>query len=126
MPIDYIIGNGRVLTTGQGVVTFEEIYQMALCQRKDPAFRGHFDELLDLTQIEALQLSEAELQRIAAVSPFGNGSRRAIAVTQDLHYGLSRMYEAFQESQGAKMRVFRSLPAALAWLDGSEADSEVL
>ncbi len=117
MPIDYVIENERVITVGKGVVTFQEIYQMAMRQIEDPAFRSEFDELLDLTEAEKLQLSKSELQELADISPFDPNSRRAFAASDDLAFGLTRMYQVFQEPTGAEVCIFRNLVEATKWFD---------
>ena len=55
-------------------------------------------------------------RRLAERDPFAAGSRRAIVATGNLVYGMSRMYMAYSDGQGAEMRVYRSLEAARQWL----------
>jgi hypothetical protein len=43
--------------------------------------------------------------------------RMAHIAPQDLIYGVARMYSMLSSSSSAEMRVFRSMPEALAWLD---------
>jgi tetrahydromethanopterin S-methyltransferase subunit E len=43
-------------------------------------------------------------------------SRVAMVATTDVHYGLSRMYQAFRSDSPLDLRVFRDMREARTWL----------
>jgi hypothetical protein len=107
-----------VLTTLLGVVTAAEAFAHQESLASDPEFRPEFNQLIDSTGAEKLDLSSVELRKLATRNFFSQGSRRALLVRGTLLYGVGRMLVTFRELAGAKeeMQIFQDRNEALAWL----------
>ena len=89
----------------------------------DPAVAG-YDELVDMTQVEEIQLpSHARARELAELSASmdhpAHETRFAIVAPQNVAFGIGRMYEMLREMQpgsGKKVGVFRTTEEALAFL----------
>jgi hypothetical protein len=119
MPLFYKIYKERrlVMSTGSGVVTFADGLAHQEKLRKDPDFAPTFSQLMDLSQVIKIEVTSAELARLARASAFAFDSRRAAVVTNDFAFGLARMFEMHRNILGEKgIRIFRNLDAALDWV----------
>lgn len=126
MPIDYSIDHEKrlVLTRSYGKLTDDEIlaYQRDVWSRDDVA---GYDELVDLSGVEEFDtLSASKLREIAALAAGmdtpDSKSRFAMVAPQGLHFGLSRMYEAFRQlnpGSTKSVRTFTRREDAIAWLE---------
>jgi hypothetical protein len=130
MPIEYQIDHARrlVAAQGRGVLSDQDVfeYQQAVWSRPDVA---GYDELMDMRAVERIiELSADRVVRLAALSAAmddGRPSRFAIVASQDLAFGLGRMYQthrSLQESSTKEVGVFRTLGDAVAFL-GIEGDA---
>lgn len=117
MPVKYRIVNelDLVWTTWDGVVTLEDGMQHNALLRADPDFHPAMRQLSDARGAESA-VSEPDIRGLARRSAFGPESRRAILVSDDALFGVSRMYESRAQTAG-EVRVFRSLSEALDWLE---------
>jgi hypothetical protein len=119
MPAFYNIDKERhfVMSTGSGVITSADLLAHQEKLLADLGFSPDFSQLWDLTQVTKVDLTTEELHRLAGRSIFSSASRRAIVVSSDLVFGLSRMFEIFRETLGEKgIRVFRNFDDALDWV----------
>ncbi|MBP7777096.1 MAG: hypothetical protein KA371_08215 [Acidobacteria bacterium] len=82
----------------------------------DPAFRPTFRHLVDLRSVVRMDLSPSAIRDVAKAGLFAPGARRAFLAPKDIHYGLSRMLQAFVEIEGSEIGVFRTAAEAAAWL----------
>ena len=69
-----------VFSTFHGVVTADEIRIANQGLLDAPAFESSFRQLLDHKKATELDLTAEEIQTLAGISPFGEGSRRAFLV----------------------------------------------
>lgn len=103
-----------------GEINEAELVDAARKLAADPSIPPGRRELVDLSGIEATDVTAAALRRVAHIYAETDvrpeESRVAIVAPGDLYYGLSRMYEAFREPSPLEIRVFRDLPEARAWL----------
>ena len=119
MPAYYKIDKERrlVMSTGSGVLTMTDALAHQEKLLKDPDFSPGFSQLMDLTQVTNVEFGTEDLRRLAQRSIFSPDSRRAILVSSDVVFGLSRMFEIFRETLGETgIRVFRNLDDALEWV----------
>jgi hypothetical protein len=119
MPAYYNIDKERrlVMSTGSGVLTMTDALAHQEDLLKDPDFSPRFSQLMDLTQVTKVEFGTEDLRRLAQRSIFSPDSRRAILVSSDVVFGLSRMFEIFRETLGETgIRVFRNLDDALEWV----------
>ena len=119
MPIRYIIDriNQRILTHADGLVTFEDISQHLDAEERD---RGlELPELFDARgattnvttqQVRTLVSRAAALLRRIRLGP------TAIVATDDVVFGMARMYAILTEDAGARVEVFRDVESANRWL----------
>ncbi|HUB80500.1 MAG TPA: hypothetical protein VMB03_16965 [Bryobacteraceae bacterium] len=117
MPVSYKIDKKRrlIVTWGKGRVTFAEARDHQDRLLNDPDFDETFNQLLDATQADTLDLTAEEARIIASRQVVANTSRRAFVATDASVFGMGRMMEAYHGSK-SKTQVFYSLEAALAWL----------
>ena len=119
MPFSYKIDKERkmVMSTGYGVFTLEDALGHQEKLRKDHDFDPGFCQLMDFTHVTKLDLRAEDVRRLAQASIFAPDSRRAILVTRDTAYGLSRMFEILRSTFGEKgIQAFRNLDDALDWV----------
>ena len=118
MPVTFEIDVSRafVTTTVTGTVTVADMltYQATLVAH--PQFSPDFDSLSDFTASDPFTASPDDIRRLAENLPFRPGTRRAYVASSDLHFGLSRMAQAYSAASGLEAQVFRDRAAALAWL----------
>ncbi|MBN1867962.1 hypothetical protein JW916_11795 [Candidatus Sumerlaeota bacterium] len=125
MPIDYRIDHDRrlVIASARGVMTREDAFEYQREAWSRPDVVG-YDELLDMSTVSGTELKSPEEMRDLAVLAAstdvpGRRTRLAIVVGKPLHYGLSRMYQAYRETAPSGMKevgVFHSREEALQWL----------
>jgi hypothetical protein len=123
MPFFYKIDKPRrlVMSTAAGVLTKAEVLSLQDQLRKDPDFDPTFSQLSDLTHVSGMDITGADMRELAARTAFSPKSRRAVIASNDLAYGLARMFEQFRETKGDQgIRVFRKLEDALDWVVGKE------
>jgi hypothetical protein len=130
MPIEHEIDHKRrlVIAKGRGVLTNRDVleYQRGVWSRPDVA---GYDELIDMTGVERIDLSSIEnvrelAQTSAAMDKDNPLSRLAIVAPKDFAFALGRLYETHRgldERSRKTVSVFRSVGEALAWL-GSDRD----
>jgi hypothetical protein len=133
MGIEYRIDDERrmVLAQGCGVVTPENVfaYQREVWSRAELA---GYNELFDMTEVERLEPpskgSVRDLADLAAgMDSSGCSSKFAIVASDDLAFGIGRMYQSYREfdpRSTKEVAVFRSMAAALKWLDAEESDAK--
>jgi hypothetical protein len=116
---DVIDGNRqRLLNHAKGLVTFQELSQHLDAEERD---RGlGLPELFDargattnLTtgQVRTLVQRAADTLRGTALGP------TAIVATDDVTFGMARMYAILTEQAGARVEVFRDIESAKRWLE---------
>ncbi len=125
MPFFYKIDKERklVMSTAAGELIKDEVLTLQDQLRKDPDFDPNFSQLSDLTHVTAMNITGAEMQELAERTAFSPKARRAVIASNDLAFGLARMFEQIREAKGdLGIRVFRKLEDALDWIvnkDGS-------
>jgi len=119
MPIQYVIDSihQRMLTRADGLVTFEDLNQHLDAEERD---RGlELPELFDArgatTDLTAAQVRTL-VQRAADALRRGPLGPTAIVATDDVVFGMARMYAILTEQAGARVEVFRDVESANIWL----------
>jgi hypothetical protein len=119
VPAFYKIDKERklVLSSGNGVLTKEDILGHMDRLSKDPDFDPNFSQVSDFTQITVLEIEPEDVRQLAQRNVFSPSSRRAFVVKDDLQYGLARMFEIHRELNGETgIRVFRTFDEAMDWI----------
>src|SRR5262245_31998352 len=123
MPMHYSMDpkDGRLLTRADGVVTFHDINaHLDVEQHNRDLSRAELIDargaVADLTadQIRVLVQRTADMLRTVDVGP------TAIVTTNDLVFGMARMYALLSEHAGVNAEVFRDMPSATNWLRSIE------
>jgi hypothetical protein len=117
---------GRVLITVWGEASIEGFHAYLGGFLDDPKWRPGMDSLVDLRALDFADLTAAQIRALVDAQARNKvkrgGGRAAIVVSQEVAYGLVRMYEAYADQQVAlRPRVFRSYEEAHAWLDEPSA-----
>jgi hypothetical protein len=92
-----------------------------------------FNELVDMTEVEEIVPPPSDRVRALAnvsaeMDPPDHPSRFAIVASQDLAFGLGRMYGAYRElspRSTKQVAVFRTRKAALNWLGIEEQNLDL-
>lgn len=104
----------------RGEVGEAELVETAAKLASDGAVPPGHRELVDLSRLEQTDVTPGALRRVARIyadtDQRPEDSQVAIVAPGDLFFGLSRMYEAYRDGSGLRMRIFRSLDEARAWL----------
>jgi len=127
MPIRYSIDpiHGRLLTRADGVVTFHDINAHLDVEQRNrdldrPELVDARGATTDLTteQVRRLVHRAADMLRLVDLGP------TAIVTTNDVLYGMARMYSVFAEGVGAAADVFHDAESAKRWLDRLDAEED--
>lgn len=120
MPASYVIDKQRrlVLTTGTGVVTFEDCKQHQDRLLDDPEFDSTYNQLLDLSRASRVLLNESNIRFLVVRHVFTKPSRRAIVSTDaqlmDLMRNAAELRKQFFGDEDVQF--FSSREEALRWL----------
>jgi hypothetical protein len=106
------------MTHADGIVTFDDINaHLDLEQRNRDLNRSELIDArgatTDITseQIRRLVRRAADMLRVVDLGP------TAIVTTDDVVYGMARMYSILAEGVGATAEVFRDMESATRWLE---------
>jgi hypothetical protein len=128
MPCSYVVDKQKrlVLTTAWNRVTFAEAKHHQDQLKDDPSFDPDFNQLLDASAVTAIDMTVAEIKRLARRHIFSSTSRRAFVATSPDVFGVGRLMGAHLEMGRAPLQIhiFYDLAAALEWL-GLDADPRV-
>jgi hypothetical protein len=127
MSFDYHVDpiRGLVISRAWGILTDQDLLAHPRALAEDPLFRPSMNQLTDFREVTDFRVESATIHRIAGLSPFGAGARRALLVGSESLYGMARMYQILRDTAPDDLQVFRELDAALEWL-GLKADADVL
>ena len=129
MPISYRIDPERRLLFIQGTETLSAADLIDLRDRlmNEKSLTPGFNRLFDFRRITRHELSGDDIRTILTSSHFGAPERRAVVVSQDVTFGIIRMFSAYaKDDVGSMIRVFRDFEEACTWLgiDPVEAEKE--
>jgi len=119
MSITYSVdpGSGHLLTRADGVVTFQDIDAHLDVEQRNRDL--HRPELIDArdatTNVTALQV-RLLIKRAASMLRVVDLGPTAIVTTNDVVYGMARMYSILAEGAGVHAEVFRDMRSANSWL----------
>lgn len=112
---------GLALVRASGTVTVEEFTAYRRDLASHPEFREGMHLLVDLSDAR-FEPSAAQVRRLANAGPFSEGSKQAVVVADDLHFGLARMWSMRREGERGSLRPFRTVGEACAWLAVAEEE----
>ena len=127
MPVTALVDpdTGIAHYSATGDLTRDDVLAIITKVYSDPAFRSPWLSMWDLAGARPL-FTAAELREVAAHvkdhRPVDAG-RIAIVATEDLAFGMSRMYEVFASDLRVETRVFRDSGLAQRWLLEGEPEA---
>ena len=115
MPTKIIIDreSGVVYSTLSGKIGTPELIRHIAALREHPDFDPFFNELIDTTEVTSLDIASAEIQAFAMQdSPFEPSAKRVFVASEDLIFGLARMFQTFGGDRRPNFAVVRTLAEA--------------
>jgi hypothetical protein len=126
MPITYRIDRQRgiVWTHVTGVLTDAVLLAHKRRLVNDPDFQPGMRELSDVRAIERLEVTPKGISRFVAqdktdASHLGD-HRLAIVASENVVYGMARIYQALSDDSPSNVMVFRNPAEAKTWLEIDE------
>jgi len=118
MPADYTIDKqeGVVYATIWGDLTAEDVTAARMRLKADPDFSPGMKQLIDGRGLTDWVPTGTETSMLATHDPFGSGAQRAFVASEDVFYGMFRMYQILTDSPEIRVAVFRDMEEAREWL----------
>jgi hypothetical protein len=114
---------GMVYSTLFGDVAASDLMQHIASIRAHPDFDPSFNELVDATQLALINLSSEDVRAFALQeSPFLPSSKRVLVASEDLTFGLARMFQVFGGEKRPNFDVVRTLAEARKLLGLNDSD----
>ncbi|KPJ95853.1 MAG: hypothetical protein AMS18_02095 [Gemmatimonas sp. SG8_17] len=114
---------GLVTHIAEGELSLEEIESEFAATILNPAFRSGLAVLWDLRAASLASLSTRGIETLVKFNydrkDARGGGRAAIVVSQDLDYGIARVFQVYGEDLPWETMVFRDFEEANAWVRGS-------
>jgi hypothetical protein len=127
MPVTYEIDRkrNRISTRCVGDTTLPEILEHFDALEREANRPPYLDVLLDLTEqtnLPTAQQIQACASRIGMAKWMIDFRACAIVVSRDALFGMLRMFEVFAHPHFERLRVFRDMSQARAWLDNGSGN----
>ncbi len=120
MPARYVIYKDQrlIINYGWGQLTLADFRGQQEEMIKDPDFNPDFDQLVDVSQTTALDLSIEEAKAVATRGIFSRTSRRAVIATDPNVFAMGRLMDVYHAmvTHRSQVRVFYDRESALKWL----------
>jgi hypothetical protein len=113
-----------VRSRGWGVLTDRELLAHVRALTVDPHFAPNFHQLADLRDVTDVQITSATIKEMVRLNPFWAGARRALVITNDVLFGMARMYQILKDESPDELQIFRNMEDALQWLGLADAKAE--
>ena len=120
MPISHQIDPARhlVLSIATGVLTSPEILDGQRGLRQAAGFRSDLAQVLDVSRVTEVALTEEDVFTILANSPFGAGARRVLVMPAALQASHLGLIAAIVRELGGAFHVVENEREAFHWLEG--------
>mgnify|MGYP003352153545 CR=1 FL=1 len=109
-----------VRTTATGILTDEDVMVHRKAMTADPEFSAGMRELSDIRQVSDFRLTPSGVRLMVAsdvtMLKTGGMHQLAIIATDNVAYGMSRMYQTLGEPNIRSVGVFREYQEAAEWL----------
>jgi hypothetical protein len=118
--ITYVIDRllQKMTTNADGMVTFKDINEHLDAEERERAMG--LPELIDATQATTNLTSDqvrSIVRRVVATAKRIPAGPTAIVASDDVVFGMARMYSILMEDSAAPVGVFRDRASARSWLD---------
>ena len=110
---------GIVAVVLDGVLQPRTIVELGATLRQDSGFDRSFHMLIDgsgLTELREIDSAHVKLLAHQRGDMHESGSRRAFVLSEDMLFGMTRMFAALGAREDGEMAVFRERQAAIDWL----------
>src|SRR5712675_2664599 len=95
-----------VYSTLSGNIETEDLVSQIAAIRAHPQFDPEFSELIDASAVTSFNVSSADVRRLAGRdSTFSPSADRVFVATQDLVFGLARMFQTFSAERRPRFTV---------------------
>jgi hypothetical protein len=102
-----------VYSTLSGKIGTPDLIRHIAAIREHPDFDPFFNELIDATEVTSLDVSSEDIQAFAMqASPFDPSAKRVFVASEDLIFGLARMFQTFGGDIRPNFSVVRTLAEA--------------
>jgi hypothetical protein len=106
-----------VLSSASGVFNLATVLAHQDQLLADPEFDPTYSQLLDFTDITAVEIDTDGVRKIAERKVFWPCPRRAMLISAEMEYSFVRMFQMLREHAGEHgIRVFNTLDDARAWI----------
>ena len=105
-----------VFIKAEGILTDADLEKLLVSMQGDPDFRPSLNQLGDFRAVDFMDLTTSAVRVLAARISDGEQSQRAIVVSSELAFGMSRMYQILTDENPAKIKVFKGMTEARKWL----------
>lgn len=121
MPISHRVDPTRqlVLSIASGVLTVGEVVEGQRALRKTAGFRSDLAQVLDVSRVTEVALSEEEVFTIVTNSPFGAGARRVLVIPAPLQASYLGLIAVLIHELGDAFHTVETEAEAFQWLEGS-------
>jgi hypothetical protein len=120
MPARYVIHKDQrlVINYGWGRLTFADFRAQQEALLKDPDFDPSFNQLVDVTETTALDLTIEQAKTIARRPIYLSSSRRAVIAKSPDVFAMGRLMDVYHAMATSRehVAVFYDREAALQWL----------
>ncbi len=120
MPFSYTIDTALdvAFLQAKGTITDEELLSVIRDLNSDSRFCPDYRLLSDYTEVTQDDLTSNSIARVASMSRFSKGTRRAILVNRLTEFGMARMYQSYCSVHGRlPSTIFRNRTEALQYLN---------
>ncbi len=116
MPFSYKIEEGIVFTTATGETTAQEQAVFKRTWLADPDLPTPLLICREVVDVGRTPNWSREQARVATSMDYPEGTRPAIVVGKDLHYGMARQYKSWADDPSFEVGIFRDRDEAIKWL----------
>jgi len=104
---------GIVYSTFYGEVNTAELIEQVAAIRRHQDFDPQFRELIDASKVTSFDVSSDDVRDLAVEdAPFAPAAKRVLVASEDLVFGLARMFQIFGAEQRPHFEVVRTLEQA--------------
>jgi hypothetical protein len=124
MGVRYTISGDLLTLCLEGQFDTAELFRVGHEARTDPLLPRPFRLLFDLTESKASAAHREIIERVGELARYKGEfvPRIAVLVSDNLHYGLTRVHEGYASHEEISIKPFGCRSEALAWIDHGGTD----
>ena len=98
------------------VLTNQEAFELQTAIRQHPDFSAGYSELVDIRDVTRNEVTGDAMVQMARESANEDGTKRAIIVSNDTDYGLSKLFRLLAQHNPEVTEIFWNMKDAREWL----------